>query len=84
MGLICSVLEKASWFVLMAQMALALLKCPVMEHLNGNYEQPTSPCLMATKTLCVPGVGVVKMACRGSEHTSEILDGVEPKDKAGA
>ena len=34
-----------------------------------------------TQAHCVPGIGAVSMACRGSEHTSAVLDRVEQTDR---
>ena len=53
-------------------------------NLNAVYEQSATNCLMVVETCCVPRAGVVSMAFRGGEHTSAMLDWVEPKSKASA
>ena len=48
-----------------------------MEHSNGVCGQHVTNCLEATWTHCVPGVGAVSIAHRGSEYASATLDWVE-------
>lgn len=45
---------------------------------NGVCEQHVTYCLMVTQTRCDPGAGAMGMDLRGSEHTSAMLDWVEP------
>ena len=56
-------------------MALALSRVSATEHLNGVCEQHAINCLMMTKTHCIPGAGVMSMACRaGGEHAYVMCD----------
>lgn len=43
-----------------------------------EVKQRVTKGLRETLACCVPGAGVVSIACRGAEHTSAILDGAEP------
>ena len=70
-----------SWFILVAQIALALSRGPASDSLNGVSEQSAASCLMVTQTSSILGARVVSMAHRGSEHNSIMLDGVEPTGK---
>ena len=71
----------ASWFILVAQIALALSRGPAADSLNGVCEQSATSCLMVTHTISILGARVVSMAHRGSEHSSTMLSGVEPAGK---
>lgn len=47
-----------------------------------EVKQRVTKGLRETLACCVPGAGVVSIACRGAEHTSAILDGAESTCRA--
>ena len=64
---------------MLAEHTLALLGGPA---LTWGLEQHVTNCLMTTWIHCIPGAGVVYVACRGGEHVSAMLDWAEQTGRA--